>query len=152
MNYEDNYSMENPSELKWRLHLKSPPEKVYEFISTDEGRMKFWAESSKTNGNVMTLDFADGLRLECKIIRTEPFRRFTFDYWGNSNVTFLLESDGKGGTDLTVVDYRSTDKPRMETLAGWVSLLLTLKAAVDFNVDLRNHDTKRTWDNGYVDN
>src|SRR5579883_2953207 len=118
MNYEDNYSMENPSELKWRLHLKSPPEKVYEFISTDEGRMKFWAESSKTNGNVI----------------------------------FLLESDGKGGTDLTVVDYRSTDKPRMETLAGWVSLLLTLKAAVDFNVDLRNHDTKRTWDNGYVDN
>ncbi|MEM0117846.1 MAG: hypothetical protein QXV32_05310 [Conexivisphaerales archaeon] len=152
MNYEDNYSLENPSELKWRLHLKSPPKKVYEFISTDEGRMKFWAEVSKTNGKIMSLKFADGLQLECKIIETEPYRHFSFDYWGKSVVTFLLKSDGQGGTDFTVTDFRSTDKPRLETLAGWVSLLLTLKAAVDFRVDLRNHDTNRTWDNGYVDN
>jgi hypothetical protein len=33
-----------------------------------------------------------------------------------------------------------------------VSVLLALKAAVDFSVDLRNHDAGRTWCSGYVDN
>jgi hypothetical protein len=36
--------------------------------------------------------------------------------------------------------------------AGWVSVLLALKAAVDFGVDLRNHDPERTWSTGFVDN
>jgi len=37
-------------------------------------------------------------------------------------------------------------------LAGWVSVLMALKAAVDHGVDLRNHDPQRTWDQGYADN
>jgi hypothetical protein len=32
------------------------------------------------------------------------------------------------------------------------SVLLALKAAVDFGVELRNHDLNRTWDQGYGDN
>jgi hypothetical protein len=31
-------------------------------------------------------------------------------------------------------------------------VLLSLKAAVDFGVDLRTHDNNRHWDLGYVDN
>jgi hypothetical protein len=33
-----------------------------------------------------------------------------------------------------------------------VSVLLALKAAADFGVDLRNHDPARTWWQGYCDN
>jgi len=29
---------------------------------------------------------------------------------------------------------------------------MSLKAAVDFNVDLRAHDNDRHWDTGYVEN
>jgi hypothetical protein len=36
--------------------------------------------------------------------------------------------------------------------AGWVSVLLGLKAAADHGVDLRNHDAARTWSQGYCDN
>ena len=39
-----------------------------------------------------------------------------------------------------------------ENRAGWVSVLLTLKAAADFGVDLRNHDPTRTWDQDFADN
>ena len=39
-----------------------------------------------------------------------------------------------------------------ETIAGWGSVLMALKAAVDHAVDLRNHDPERTWDQGYFDN
>jgi hypothetical protein len=41
---------------------------------------------------------------------------------------------------------------RAEVVAGWVSGLLALKAAVDFGVDLRNHDPQRTWDAGFAEN
>jgi hypothetical protein len=36
-------------------------------------------------------------------------------------------------------------------MAGWVSVLLALKAAADFRVDLRSHDPQRTWSQGYAD-
>ena len=36
--------------------------------------------------------------------------------------------------------------------AGWVSVLMAMKAALDYGVDLRNHDIERTWMKGYADN
>jgi len=29
---------------------------------------------------------------------------------------------------------------------------MALKAAIDFDVDVRSHDPQRTWDQGFVDN
>jgi hypothetical protein len=60
--------------------------------------------------------------------------------------------DGAGGTDLTLVDVGVPAADRAEVVAGWVSVLLALKATVDFGVDLRNHDPQRTWDTGYAEN
>lgn len=37
-------------------------------------------------------------------------------------------------------------------MALGVSVLLALKAAADFGVDLRNHDRERTWRKGYAHN
>jgi hypothetical protein len=39
-----------------------------------------------------------------------------------------------------------------EHYAGWVSVLMNLKAYADFGIDLRNHHPDYTWDNHYVDN
>jgi hypothetical protein len=33
---------------------------------------------------------------------------------------------------------------QVEVIAGWASVLLALKAAVDFGADLRNHDPQRS--------
>lgn len=35
--------------------------------------------------------------------------------------------------------------------AGWVSVLMAMKAAVDHGVDPRNHDEERPWVRGYAD-
>ena len=51
---------------------------------------------------------------------------------------------GRGGTDLTLTETGVPSEWRKENLAGWVSVLLALKAAVDHGVDLRVHDTSRT--------
>jgi hypothetical protein len=79
--------------------------------------------------------------------QTAP-HRFVVEYLGGSVVTFTLAADGQGGTDLTLNDSGVAAEWYAETLAGWVSVLMALKAAVDFGVDLRNHDPERTWDQG----
>ncbi len=33
-------------DMRWRLHLASPPAAVHRMLASDEGRARFWAESA----------------------------------------------------------------------------------------------------------
>lgn len=66
--------------------------------------------------------------------------------------SFETEDDGQGGTLLSLTDAQVPPEDQKEVIAGWVSVLMALKAAVDFGVDLRNHDANRNWDHGFVEN
>lgn len=134
------------SEIRWRLHLASPPESVWELLATDAGRARFWAEETRELDGEVEFRFPNGLTWRGQVHSRERPARFALDYFG-SETTFELEPDGLGGTDLTLLGRGSA-----EVLAGWVSVLLALKAACDFDVDLRNHDPERTWRQGYCDN
>jgi hypothetical protein len=56
-----------------------------------------------------------------------------------------------GGTDLTLTEIGVPGEEYDQNLSGGVSVLLMLKAAVDFGVDLRSHHPDRTWEAKYVD-
>jgi uncharacterized protein YndB with AHSA1/START domain len=133
-------------EIEWRLHLASSPEAVYELLTTDEGREQFWAESAVERDGAIEFEFPNGMRHRAAVRAEEAPHRFTVEYFG-AETSFELEPDGDGGTELTL-----SGEGDAEVLAGWVSVLLTLKAAADFGVDLRNHDARRTWSQGYCDN
>ena len=77
---------------------------------------------------------------------------FQVRYFSNSVTTFHLEPDKLDGTDLTMTDTGVLPEDRVEVVAGWVSVLMALKAYVDFDIDLRTHDPPRHWDIGYVEN
>jgi uncharacterized protein YndB with AHSA1/START domain len=136
--------------IRWRLHCKAPPEQLFELLATDAGRERFWAKASRSYAGGFLLSFPDGTEERCEVLENVAPRRFQFSYFG-SIVTIELEADGRGGTDLTLVNTDVPDEEFDEVNAGWVSVLLPLKAAADFRVDLRNHDPKRTWREGYVD-
>jgi uncharacterized protein YndB with AHSA1/START domain len=138
--------------IRWRLHLASSPSTVHHILATDEGRARFWAESAVEDAGAIHFVFPDGQRWTGRILSNEPPRLFRVRYFGGTVMTFLLEDDGAGGTDLTLTDEGVPEAHRAEVLAGWVSVLMALKAAADFSVDLRNHDPGRTWDQGYADN
>ena len=133
--------------IKWRVHLASPPDVVHAFVATDEGRARFWAESTEDCGGKIEFRFPDGSRLQGRVLANDPPRFFALEYFG-TRVEFELARDGEGGTEVTLVD--ESDHP--DTRAGWVSVLLALKGAADHGVDLRNHDSRRTWEQGFVDN
>jgi uncharacterized protein YndB with AHSA1/START domain len=133
---------------EWRIHLASPPARVYDLIASPAGRESFWAESAPERDGAIEFSFPNGARCSSRILAAEPPSTFALTYFGDSEVAFALAAGADGGCDLTVTDTADDT----ETTAGWVSVLLALKAAVDFDIDLRNHDPERTWSQGYVDN
>lgn len=136
--------------VRWCLHLRSAPERVWHALSTDDGRATFWAERTVRHDGAIEWLFPNGVRYAGEVRVEDPPHRFELDYLGNTT-TFTLQPDGAGGTDLELVtDVPSQDY--LDALAGWVSVLLALKASVDYGVDLRSHDSSRTWDQGYCDN
>ncbi|MFX0113769.1 MAG: SRPBCC domain-containing protein [Candidatus Hodarchaeota archaeon] len=142
----------NPDVIKWQIHLLSPPQVVHQALATSNGRAKFWAESAPEINGRIHFTFPNGLAWQGKIIENHPPHRFAVEYFGGSIATFELYENGKGGTDLILTDLGVPPEDRCEVIAGWVSVLLALKAAIDFDVDLRNHDPERTWNQGYADN
>ena len=96
--------------------------------------------------------FPNGAEWKGRILEKNPPHRFRVEYYGGSITTFELSPDGSGGTNLTLTDAGISAEDRTEVIAGWVSVLMALKASVDFGTDLRNHDPERTWDEGYVEN
>ena len=133
--------------VRWRLHLASPPESVYRLLATGDGRSRFWAEAAAEGEGVISFRFPDGSTYAGRIVTADPPALFEVDYFG-APARFELAPDGGGGTDLTLT--HEDDHP--DTRPGWVSVLLALKAAADFGVDLRNHDPARSWEQGFVDN
>lgn len=142
----------DPTEIRWRLHLNASNQEVYQALSTDAGRASFWAESAIERDGIIHFVFPNQLTWDARILEAIPSQRFILRYYGNSTAAFLLDEDGQGGTDLTLIDHGVPAEDRTEVIAGWVSVLMALKAAVDFDVDLRAHDPARTWDQGYVEN
>lgn len=138
--------------IVWRLHLASAPKDVYRMLATNEGRARFWAESAVETEGRIEFVFPNGLECESDVLAAVPPSRYVVRYFGGSLASFELEPDGRGGTDLTLTDEGVSEADWAETYAGWLSVLLSLKAALDFGVDLRNHDQARTWDQGFVDN
>lgn len=138
--------------IRWRVHLAASPGAVYDMLATGDGRARFWAESAEESEGQIHFVFPNGRTLSSPIEESIPARKLSLRYFGGSLTTFAIDSDGRGGTDLTLIDEGVSPEDAVETLAGWVSVLLTLKAAADHGVDLRNHDPERSWDQGFVDN
>ena len=141
----------DPDIIRWKLHLKSSPQVVYQKLSTDEGRASFWAESAVEKDGVIHFVFPNQAEWKGRILERTS-HQFKVEYYGGSITTFELHPDGVGGTDLTLTDQGVPPEDRTEVIAGWVSVLMVLKAHVDFGVDLRTHDRSRTWDESYVEN
>ncbi len=142
----------DPDTIRWRMHLRSRPNEVYDALATSEGRSGFWAESAVERDGVIHFVVPGGHESAGRIIERVVNKRFATEYFGWT-VVFDLQSDSAGtGTDLQMTCRNMSERDRTEIITGWVSVLMAMKAAVDFNVDLRNHDPDRTWWAGYADN
>jgi hypothetical protein len=82
-------------------------------------------------------------------LSSSPERVYELLATAEGRASFWAESAPERDGDTSPLTDTANDA---ETRAGWVSVLLALKAAADHGVDLRNHDPARTWETGYADN
>lgn len=136
-------------EICWRLHLSSPPERVYAAWIDAGQHPRFWCESSVATAAGFELAFSDGTREVVTVVAADPPWRVRFVYFG-AEVDLRFDPAGDG-TDLTLHTRGVPDDEWHEVHAGWLSVLLPFKAWVDFRIDLRNHDPMRTWRERFVD-
>jgi uncharacterized protein YndB with AHSA1/START domain len=132
------------------MHIPVAPHLVFAALTTDSGRARFWAESSVEGDGMIAFRFVNGLTHVSKIVESEPHRLFAIEYFG-SVARFELMDDGRGGTDLVLTNTGVALEEWHEVFAGWLNVLFPLKAWLVSGVDLRNHDSQRTWDQGYCD-
>jgi hypothetical protein len=137
--------------IKWKIHCVSPADKIFKLLNSNEGRKNFWAESAEEiNGEIHFL-FPNGETYISKIVMRIPNSEFSIIYF-DTTVTFKLSKSKKPGTDLTLINNNVPAIEYEEIKAGWVSVLLALKAFADFGIDLRNHSKEKNWNTGFVDN
>ena len=122
--------------MQQKVHCASAAGDVYRAVSTVLGRERFWAESAPESGGVISFVLADGRTDPSPIEEAVRDRRYQLRYFGR-RLTFTL-TPADPGTDLVLDFDDPADAPEL------VSLLLRLKASVDFGVDLRNHDPARS--------
>jgi hypothetical protein len=137
--------------VEWKIHLRSDPATVFEFLTSASGQEKFWAETACEKKGAVHFTFPNGESYISKILYCKPDSEFHLDYF-NSHLKFISAPSKEEGTDLTLINENVATGEYLDVSAGWISVLLNLKAAVDYNCDLRNHDIHKTWDQGYVDN
>ena len=140
-----------PDTIQWRVHLRSARQSVFDLLATEQGRRQFWAEAAPEVDGSIHFRFVNGWEFKSEIFEKLAPERFAVAYFGGSRVEFVLADDGAGGTDLTMTETGVPEANLADNSPGWVSVLLALKAAADFSIDLRNRDPQRTWDQGYVD-
>lgn len=136
--------------IRWRLNIPTPPERVHEALSTDEGRRAYWAETHTEADGRIRFVFSTGADYEGRVLESLPPELYVVEYFGGV-ARFELAADGRGGTDLQLTHTGQRGRAWIETHAGWLNVLFPLKAALAHGVDLRTQDPRRSWDHGYVD-
>ncbi len=136
--------------IVWRVSLASSPERVFELLDTDAGRERFWALRSRAVSDGFELEFPGGIETRVEVLDRDRPTRMSIRYFG-SEADLELAAQGGGGCALEVTCRCADPDEWLEFYPGWVSWLLTLKAAADFGVDLRNGTDGRTWGERYVD-
>ena len=138
-------------EIRWKMHFKSNINKVYAALTTDQGRASYWAEETVETDDSVEFTILNYPKYRSKVLQKTPPNDFVLEYFGTW-VHFSLVETCDGGTDLNLRVRLFDESAKHEMTAGWVSVLMAMKAAVDFGIDLRNHSTERSWQYGYVDN
>jgi uncharacterized protein YndB with AHSA1/START domain len=132
------------------MHLSVPPHEVFAALDSDRGRAAFWAEPAVERAGAIEFRFIQGFACRSRVLERRPPHVWTIDYLGGP-VRFELQEDGRGGTDLLLSHEGAVPEEWNEVHAGWLNVLFPLKAWLTHGIDLRNHDPRRTWDEGYAD-
>jgi uncharacterized protein YndB with AHSA1/START domain len=143
-------------QIHMSVKLAAGRDRVWQALTTPAGITSWWSERAEiqpSDGGLLRLLFPNRRMLDSKVVMCRPMQLMSFVYFGGTRAQFEVNTHPSGGTIVSVTDHGfSSQEDYAETLAHWTSVLLALKAYLDFGVDLRNHTPTFNWEQGFVDN
>ena len=147
------------SQFTLKIEIKVSPDKVYK-AWTDERLITRWfcvnaACEPRKNGRLY-FEWLGGDKLETKILAANNNRLFRFPFGRNNEKVEVKFTKVRGGTLVTLRQYsmKTTPEPKWSMHkgceTGWTFFLANLKAFLERRIDLRSHDPKKSYAQGYV--
>lgn len=133
-----------------KVYCKCNAAKLYSIFNSNEGRASFWAESAIEENGIIHFSFPNGQCYNAVLLNKIPGKQISLLYF-DTVLTINLYPEQVGAI-VEVVNENVPDDEYAEMKAGWVSVLMALKASADHGIDLRNHSAHKNWDTAYVDN
>jgi hypothetical protein len=119
--------------ITWKIHLRSAPEAVYRMLATKEGRSRFWADAAEEEQGVIHFRFSNGQQLEAPRAGEDAPGTLSAELLRRQRRDLRAAGGREGRYGPHAERTRCPTQEYEQNRAGWVSVLLMLKAAVDFS-------------------
>lgn len=136
--------------IVWKLSLPASRSRVFRALADPIERAHYWAHSPEGPAGIIQFHFSSGEQSKGRVLRKREPELFELEYFG-ATATFELCADEPSITDLMLTHTGVRREEWLETYAGWLNVLLPLKAWIVCGIDIRNGDPRKTWTDGYVD-
>jgi len=147
------------TQFKKRIEIKASPEKVFR-AWTDDKIITRWFPiraviEPRKNGRLY-FEWMTGDKLETKVVAVRRPNRLVFPFGSNNEEVAVTIRKVPGGSLCELHQYgMKTDPGSRVTMhlgcqVGWTFFLANLKAYLEHGIDLRGHDPRRSYRQGYI--
>lgn len=147
------------TQFKQRVFIRAKREKVYRAWTDEREIVKWFCEKAAIEprkGGRLYFEWLGNDKLDSTVITARKPSKFVFPFGGKSVEVAISLSAVKGGTVVQLHQYNMTTSPRMKVnmhmgcKEGWAFFLANLKSWLEHGVDLRDHNPKRSYVQGYI--
>ena len=147
------------TQFKQLIFIRANREKVYRAWTDEKMIVKWFTEKAviePRKGGRLYFEWIGGDKLETNVILARKPSKFVFPFGGKSVEVAISLSAAKGGTVVELHQYNMSTAPKtrvsmhMGCKEGWAFFLTNLKAFLEHGIDLRGHDPRRCYVQGYV--
>ena len=147
------------SQFRQKIEIEVPPGKVFE-AWTDQELITRWFVTAaviepKKNGR-LNFEWLGGDKLDTRIIQIRRPNLLVFPFGSNGEkVAIRIRKIATGSlVELHQYDMKTTPKYRismhMGCREGWAFFMANLKAFLEYGIDLRSHNPRRSYRQGYL--
>ena len=147
------------TQFRLKILIAAPPSKLFAAWTNDRIVSKWFTVKTviepKKNGRIY-FEWLGGDEMEAKVLGMTENRRFHFPFGKHNEQVEISIKKAPGGSvcELHQFNIRTTPKDKvamhMGCKEGWTFFLTNLKSFLEHGIDLRSHDPKRCYRQGYV--
>ena len=147
------------TQFRMKIEIKAPPSKVYR-AWTDSNLITKWftvkAHVIPKKGGRLFFQWLGGDKLEDKVIAARKNSLFHFPFGSKGEQVKIKIKKIKGGSLVELHQYNMKTDPRskvymhMGCMSGWTFFLTNLKSYLENNIDLRSHNPRKSYKQGFL--